>query len=236
MSTGKCYVYVHKNPKSGEIFYVGKGSGNRWKSRKGRNIYWRRYVDKYGFTPEIVIQGIKETCALSIEKAFIRMMLDSGKRIVNLVVEPTGMIGEDINIKYRKRLSMAHGKDGIYCSNGMKFDTLTHACEYLKDNGWPDASPQNISSAAIGKRGSAYDLGWSYEDFPSDPLFTGSKRDGRLLYKAVVRSDGVSFVSCTAASLDAKLRGYKSATGSAIGQSIRRGGKMYGYFWSFKND
>jgi hypothetical protein len=42
--TGKFYVYVHRNP-SGQIFYVGKGTGRRaWSDQ--RHSVWHKYVQE----------------------------------------------------------------------------------------------------------------------------------------------------------------------------------------------
>lgn len=48
------YIYFHINKESGEIFYVGKGSGKRAYVKSHRSIYWKRIVAKYGY--EIVIK------------------------------------------------------------------------------------------------------------------------------------------------------------------------------------
>lgn len=40
------YTYVHIRPDTGDIFYVGKGSGDRAHSHKNRNKIWRNVVNK----------------------------------------------------------------------------------------------------------------------------------------------------------------------------------------------
>lgn len=39
------YVYLHSRATDGKVFYVGKGSEYRYKSKQ-RNNYWRRTVNK----------------------------------------------------------------------------------------------------------------------------------------------------------------------------------------------
>lgn len=62
------YVYIHLNPKTREIFYVGKGHGNR-KNSKSRNHLWLEYVENLGGDYEIIVikEGISEKDALLLE-------------------------------------------------------------------------------------------------------------------------------------------------------------------------
>src|SRR5690606_1770606 len=39
------YTYIHLNPESFEIFYVGKGIGNRAYAKSKRNAEWKKYVE-----------------------------------------------------------------------------------------------------------------------------------------------------------------------------------------------
>lgn len=54
MIEGKYYVYIWKTKYNGEVFYVGKGSGNRWKSMKNRNNHFKNIRKKYDCECEIV--------------------------------------------------------------------------------------------------------------------------------------------------------------------------------------
>lgn len=40
----KYYTYIHLNPESFEVFYVGKGTGNRSFDKSKRNSEWKQYV------------------------------------------------------------------------------------------------------------------------------------------------------------------------------------------------
>lgn len=53
------YVYAHKKP-CGEIFYIGKGSGNRLNFKNNRSEFWKRVVKKYGFEAFIIEDGLSE--------------------------------------------------------------------------------------------------------------------------------------------------------------------------------
>jgi len=63
------YVYVHKTKDTNEIFYVGKGKGNRIKEKNNRNSYWKNIVNKHGYYYEKIIENLKE------ESAYIQEIL-----------------------------------------------------------------------------------------------------------------------------------------------------------------
>lgn len=64
------YVYVHRRATTGEIFYVGKGRGNR-AYRKDRGRHWKAIVEKHGRTVEIVANGLQEQEAFELERSII---------------------------------------------------------------------------------------------------------------------------------------------------------------------
>ena len=62
------YTYVHFNPGTRDIFYVGKGNKNRFKSRDHRNTHWHNTVNKYGgFEPKIIMNDLTEEESLELE-------------------------------------------------------------------------------------------------------------------------------------------------------------------------
>lgn len=62
------YVYVHKRPIIGTVFYVGKGRDERAWVEKSRNPHWRNVVNKHGgFDTEIIKQGMTEPEAYAFE-------------------------------------------------------------------------------------------------------------------------------------------------------------------------
>ncbi|MCG2432112.1 hypothetical protein [Aequorivita xiaoshiensis] len=68
------YVYIHLNPKTNEIFYVGKGKGHRKSSKTGRNRKWNEYVQKLNGQFKILVlqNNLTEIEALELEKKIIR--------------------------------------------------------------------------------------------------------------------------------------------------------------------
>jgi hypothetical protein len=68
------YVYMHRRATTGEIFYVGKGHGNRaWETDVGRSRHWKGVVARCGFTVEIVTSGLQEWYALELEVGLIAL-------------------------------------------------------------------------------------------------------------------------------------------------------------------
>lgn len=69
-NTTDYYVYLHRyasGPKVGQVFYVGKGTGNRAFSKKNRNKYWKHIVAKHGYTVELYATGLQEWYAYELE-------------------------------------------------------------------------------------------------------------------------------------------------------------------------
>ena len=65
------YVYLHRKKTTGEVFYIGKGKGNRAWSKKGRNDHWNRVAKKHGFTVEVHTNDIQEWYAFELERELI---------------------------------------------------------------------------------------------------------------------------------------------------------------------
>ena len=65
------YIYLHRRNDTGEVFYVGKGTGDRATSTKKRNPYWHNVVNKAGFTAEIITKGLTDAEAFWAEPLLI---------------------------------------------------------------------------------------------------------------------------------------------------------------------
>ena len=93
----KYYVYALVNPKTENIFYIGKGSKNRcFKS-------WKEQNQKKDFIPriDIIRYGLSEEDALEIEAAVIDSI--GVKNIDNEVrghkIEKSRMVASDLNLQ-----------------------------------------------------------------------------------------------------------------------------------------
>lgn len=69
------YVYAHIRNDTGQIFYVGKGYGNRLRKLSSRNGHWRNVVAKAGgFKASVVAGGLTENEAFNFEKLLIQQL------------------------------------------------------------------------------------------------------------------------------------------------------------------
>jgi hypothetical protein len=83
--SNKYYVYIHQKLTDGKCFYVGKGTRDRYKHLGGRNKYWHNVVNKHGFKPVIIIDGITEVQAFELESIICNQI--GYKNLVNLRTE-----------------------------------------------------------------------------------------------------------------------------------------------------
>jgi len=67
----KFYLYGHIRNDTGDLFYIGKGEGTRFKSQQGRNPYWLNVVNAHGYTSVIIEHFETETEAFEAEIFFI---------------------------------------------------------------------------------------------------------------------------------------------------------------------
>ena len=72
------FVYIHRRGSNGKVFYVGKGTRYRHKSKTNRSQHWHNIVKKHGYTIEIVQAGMQEWWALEMERDLILKYKDQG--------------------------------------------------------------------------------------------------------------------------------------------------------------
>mgnify|MGYP003349371684 CR=1 FL=1 len=88
------YVYQHRTKDSNEIFYVGKGKGNRCNTSKGRNRYWHRIVNKHGgYVVEKIAENLDEQMAFQIEMETIEKYKMQGILLTNMTNGGEGTSG-----------------------------------------------------------------------------------------------------------------------------------------------
>lgn len=74
MESYQFYVYCHRKKTDKKCFYIGKGSGNRYKTKQSRNQYWWNIVNKHDFEFEILINGLTEQKAFELEAEFCKQI------------------------------------------------------------------------------------------------------------------------------------------------------------------
>ena len=119
-------VYRHINKLTGEVFYIGIGKDEkRPYSKSGRNIFWKRVVQKYGYLVEIINRNLLLSEAQEIEKKLIaeygRRNLRMG-RLCNLTDGGEGVS----NPNKKTRLRMREAKLGRRLSQSHKEKVRQH--------------------------------------------------------------------------------------------------------------
>lgn len=108
MAEAKFYIYLHRRADTGEVFYIGKGSGRRAWATQYRTDYWRRVKDKYGIVIEILERFDKESDAFKHEKAVIALHRAAGLRICNITDGGEGASGNVMSDRAKQLISAAN--------------------------------------------------------------------------------------------------------------------------------
>lgn len=77
------YVYRHIRLDTGEVFYVGKGSGRRAWEKYNRSFKWHEIADNFGYRIEIIFNYLIESEAFAIERKFISFYRNQGHLLLN---------------------------------------------------------------------------------------------------------------------------------------------------------
>ena len=98
------YIYQHRRLTDNSIFYVGKGKGDRFNSKKNRNKYWHFIVKKHGFKSEIIKNNLDEDLSLLAEIELIDKYKKIGIKLCNLTDGGNGVSG----YKWTEEQKLAH--------------------------------------------------------------------------------------------------------------------------------
>lgn len=122
---GKC-VYLHRNPKTQEIFYVGIGNETRPRDKNGRSSSWKKYVKKNGYEVDIIMKGLSLRKAMSEEKRLIKLYGRKCKGEGNLVNIDSG--GQGLG-----RTNKVYEKQRCIClSTGKVYESFLQFCNEKK--------------------------------------------------------------------------------------------------------
>lgn len=99
------YVYEHIRNDTNEIFYVGKGSGDRCYKKIGRNQHWHNIVNYAGFTVRMIVEDISEDLALELEIELIKELRELGIPLVNYTDGGDGISGYKHTDEARAKMS-----------------------------------------------------------------------------------------------------------------------------------
>ena len=157
MAKAEFYTYVHRRPNTGEVFYVGKGSGQRAWQFRGRSRHWYSIVAKHGFVVEIARGGLQEWAAFEHEQELIALYgrKDCGQGpLVNTTDGGDGPSGTIFSDALRSQISERQRGD---CNVSKRADVR----EKLAASATGDQNPmksaetqKKVSAANTGKRAS----------------------------------------------------------------------------------
>lgn len=139
----KYYIYFHINPLKNEIFYVGKGKGNRAFYKKNRSDFWNNISNKYGYIVDIVEENLTEEESFEREVFYIKKIGRRDLELGTLVNQTDGGEGVTNSINPNRkgcRLSDDHKKKISDANKGKKLESMR------------DETKKKISDANKGKK------------------------------------------------------------------------------------
>lgn len=257
------YVYAHKTATNGDVFYIGKGSGSRAKSKSGRNRWWRNIVKKHGYNIEILKDGLTNDEACRFEVETIRKLRESGINLCNVSSGgESGLAGIPLTEEHKEKLRMRklgvkqskeHAKKSATAKLGKPqprdaVEKMVEGKRKMVINSLGEVFPSATAAAkAMAKRHGVYpsqgnismacrgerELAYGYAWSYEIEKTPTIKEDGNKLKKRILCSNGMVFNSVSEA-----VKWVSSWRGSAAHQCLSacaRGETItaYGFKWSY---
>lgn len=139
MNNNRFYVYSHSRKTDGKCFYVGKGSGKRYKEKQSRNIHWWNVVNKHGFIWEILFDNLSEMEAFKLES---QICIQIGYENLCNIREEIGNGGWTQNEETKRKISNAQKGNkynlGKKRSDGVKKNMSLAKLNIPKPSGFGD--------------------------------------------------------------------------------------------------
>lgn len=145
-------VYAHTRLSDGSVFYVGKGTKDRPRSKKNRNPHWHHIVKKEGgFRVEIIRDSLPEDAAFELEIRKIAEIRSGGAKLCNMTNGGDGPSGYKHTEETRRRLSEANtGKPGSRRGHN---NTPEHRAKTGAAHKGKKHSPEHIAKCAASRTG-----------------------------------------------------------------------------------
>lgn len=152
------YVYQHRSKDSGNVFYIGKGKGNRHLDKNKRGRYWKFYVEKHGFTSEIIVNNVDEELAFFAEMECIDVLKRRGIKLTNLTEGGEGCSGYSMRHSKEQKAKWSEMRKGVTSPRkGVKLSDETKEKIRIGHAGKPLTTEhcKAISKALIGNKHTA---------------------------------------------------------------------------------
>lgn len=258
------YVYAHKKKTTGEIFYIGKGRGERYRSKSGRSNHWRNIVKKHGCEAEILGVFESEHDAYSFEVYAIKSYRDKGKKLCNIYPGGDGRLAgwkhsDEIKEKFRqaklgKPQSKEHAEKSRSARKGKRNspEHIERTASFKRKpviNSDGEIFPSACAAATeISKRQKIYasqgNISMCARGLRNNAYGTTWSYNTDTVpafiptkhqTKKIQCSNGIIFDSVREAQKWVKeWRG--SASHQPISDAARSGKKSYGYYWEYRNE
>lgn len=104
------YIYEWFNVNTNEVFYVGKGSGQRYKvkNKSSRNIYFINYINKYKCDVRKIYENLTEQEAFDLEIETIKKYKSKNQCQCNMTIGGGGVTGYTHSDEIKSIISETH--------------------------------------------------------------------------------------------------------------------------------
>lgn len=183
----KYYIYYHISQKTGEIYYVGKGSGKRYLVLKRRGKLWDAFYRKHGCNAVIAFKNLSEKMAFKLEIKEIKRLKKINQCRANISNGGDGVHvdkrwwGENIRksqIKRFKENPKPKGKENLTFKNFCDDSILVK--EYKTLNTIQIAKKYNVSTTTVWMR--LKSLGVKLKKPGQKPVKIICKNDGKIFH------------------------------------------------------
>ena len=152
------YIYHHRAADTGNVFYVGKGKDKRFCDKNKRGRYWKFYVEKHGFVPEIIKDEMDEELSFLAEIECIDVYKKRGMKLVNMTNGGEGCSGYSMRHSDEQKAKWSEMRKGVASPRkGVKLENSTKQKISIARLGKPlsETHRQSISNGLLGNKHTA---------------------------------------------------------------------------------